>query len=500
VVGFVTNHSYLDNPTFRGLRRSLLGTFDEIYLLDLHGNRKKGERAADGGLDESVFEGVEQGVAICLLVKLPRQENARPPGQENAQPPGQENAVARVFRADLRGRMTEKLDWLASRERKTTPWSEIFPRSPFHYFVRQDRGRETEYERGVPLPEIFPRHSVGVVTARDAFVLGFSRAELEEKIATFRLPQLKILPEEWQLEDRGGFSVARARESAREDSAWREKLTEILLRPFDVRPIFYADYVVARARRQLMRHMGAPGSNLGLVCPAQHKEDPGALVTDRIVGHKAVSAYDINYLFPLYLEDPLLGRTPNLPPGLLAGLGEAHGREPAPEELLGYVYAVLYSRAYRERYGDLLRRGFPRISLTRNGGLFTALAGLGAELIDLHLLRAPSLAIPRSRLEPAGSGALGKGRRWPRDYRPTEGRVHINPEGQFFDGILPEVWAYRIGGYQVLDRWLASRAGRTLGKDEQEGFRKTVAALELTLEVERRIDEVYLEVAAGRMA
>jgi len=247
-----------------------------------------------------------------------------------------------------------------------------------------------------------------------------------------------------------------------------------------------------------MRHMGKPGENLGLVCPAQHKEEPGALVTDRMAGHKAVSAYDVNSLFPLYLDDPLLGRTPNLAPGLLARLGEAHGREPSPEELLGYVYAILYSRPYRERYREQLSRGFPRVPLTRDGVLFANLAVLGAELIDLHLLRSPCLALPGSRLEPQGSGTLGSGKRW-WEYHPDEGRVYVNPEGQFFDGIPPAVWAYRIGGYPVLDRWLAARAGRTLRKEEQETFVKTVAALTRTLEIERRIAEVYEGVAGGRV-
>jgi hypothetical protein len=480
VVGFVTNHSYLDNPTFRGLRRSLLATFDEVYLLDLHGNQKKGERGAAGGPDENVFSGVRQGVAICLLVKFPGPRRPRRLG-----------AATRAFRADLRGRTEEKLAWLAEREQKTTPWTEIFPCPPFYYFVRQDARREEEYRRGVPLPEIFPRHSVGVVTARDAFVLAFDRRELLDRIRLFRSSQWKILPKEWGLEDRGGFAVERARERAREDVDWQESLTEILHRPFDVRHLFYADYLVARPRRQLMRHMGKPGENLGLVCPAQHKEEPGALVTDRMAGHKAVSAYDVNSLFPLYLDDPLLGRTPNVAPGLLARLGEAHGREPSPEELLGYVYAILYSRPYRERYKEMLSRGFPRIPLTRDGGLFALLAALGTELIDLHLLRSPVLAAPGSRLEPQGSGTLGSGKRWRRDYRPDEGRVYVNPEGQSFDGIAPAVWAYRIGGYQVLDRWLSGRAGRTLGKEEQEAFVKTVAALTLTLEIERRIAEVY---------
>jgi type ISP restriction-modification system protein/N-6 DNA methylase len=485
VVGFVTNHGWLDNPTFRGLRRSLLRTFDEIYLLDLHGNRRKRERAPDGGPDESVFPGVEQGVAICLLVKLP---GARRPG-----------AATRVFRADRQGRAAEKLRWLDENEAATTRWMEISPRPAAYGFVRQGADsarREAEYRWGTPLPEIFPRRSVGVVTARDAFVLDFSRPELEAKFLAFRAGPGRTFPPEWELAERGGFSIERAQREAREDVRWREKLTEILLRPFDVRHLFYADYLVARPRRQLMKHMGEPGTNLGLVCPAQHKEEPGALVTDRIAGHKAVSAYDINSLFPLYLTDDLLGRTPNVAPGLLARLGEAHGREPSPEELLAYVYAVLYSRAYRERYGALLCRGFPRIPLARDGRLFTALAGLGAELIDLHLLRAPALAAPRSRLEPAGSGTLGKGTRV---YLPALGRVYVNAEGQFFDGIAPEVWAYRIGGYQVLDRWLASRAGRPLGQCEQERFFKTVAALELTLAVERRIAEVWPGVATGEV-
>jgi predicted helicase len=336
-----------------------------------------------------------------------------------------------------------------------------------------------------------------VVTARDAFVLDFSRAELEGKILAFRLPQTKVLSEEWKLDDRGGFRVEIAQAQARADLDWRERFTEILYRPFDVRPIFYADYLVARPRRELMRHMGKPGSNLGLVCPAQHKEDPGALsalVVDRIAAHKAVSAYDVNYLFPLYFDDALLGRSPNVAPGLLARLGEAHGKEVAPEDLLGYVYAVLASRPYRERYADLLRRGFPRLPLTRDGKLFAQLAGLGRELVDLHLLRrrCAEHREPRARLEPHGSGTLGRGKRWRRDYRSAEGRIYINSEGQYFEGVSPEVWAYRIGGYQVLDRWLASRAGRTLGKAELETFFATVAALERTLAAERRIAELWV--------
>ncbi|HTQ78810.1 MAG TPA: type ISP restriction/modification enzyme [Thermoanaerobaculia bacterium] len=488
IVGMVTNHSYLDNPTFRGLRRSLLATFDELYLLDLHGNRKKGETGLEGKGEENVFEGIEQGVAIGIFLKLP---GPRP------------SPLGRAYRADLYGRRTEKLSWLDEHAQQTTAWQPLAPRAPHYFFVSEDAALAADYQRGEPLPAIFPRYSAGVVTARDAFVLAFDRAELVERLRLLRSAQWRVLPAEWGLEDRGGFELERARRAAREDTKWEERFTEILYRPFDVRHLFFADYLVARPRSRLMRHMrvpapGAAGGNVGLVCPAQCKEEPGALVTDRLAGHKAVSAYDVNSLFPLYLYNELFTeRTPNLAPGLLRRLGDAHGREPSPEELLAYVYAVLYSRTYRQRFGGPLRRGFPRIPLTAEASRFADLARWGAELVELHLGRAAALASPRSHLEPRGSGRLGLGKRVLRDYRPAEERVYINAEGQFFDGISPQVWAYRVGGYQVLDRWLASRAGRILGQAEQEAFFRTVTALERTLEIERRIDEVYPEMAAG---
>ncbi len=70
ILAFITNHSYLDNPTFRGMRQSLMRTFDDIYVLDLHGSAKKRETCPDGSKDENVFD-IQQGTAICIMVKLP---------------------------------------------------------------------------------------------------------------------------------------------------------------------------------------------------------------------------------------------------------------------------------------------------------------------------------------------------------------------------------------------------------------------------------------------
>ncbi|HSS49307.1 MAG TPA: type ISP restriction/modification enzyme, partial [Thermoanaerobaculia bacterium] len=261
----------------------------------------------------------------------------------------------------------------------------------------------------------------------------------------------------------------RAFSAIRADENWQGRYQKILYRPFDWRTIFYADYVLERPRREVMRHLLA-GDNSGLIVPRQCKEDFGALATDVIAAHKSVSAYDINSLFPLFLypENGLFeGRKANLAPDVLRLFTERVGEEPPPEMVFEYVYAVLYSPPYRRRYADLLRTDFPRIPLPADRGAFLELSGLGAILVDLHLLRSERLRQPA---------------------------VHFTGEGkgrEAFQGIDPEVWGYRVGGYQVLDRWLAARAKRALRFEEIEEFRRIAAALRETIAVERRIAEVW---------
>lgn len=473
IVAFVTNHSYLDNPTFRGMRRSLLGTFDEIYLLDLHGNSKKRELAPDGTPDANVFEGIRQGVAVAFFVK-------------------KAGLRKRVLRADLRDNRSAKLDWLSNHDVERAGWREIAPNGPAFLFAPRDAALEEEYRKGVALTEIFPDRSVGIVTGREAFVIDTEPRALRHRIVVFRDPATREerLRDEWELCDTASWELKTARQDALKDERWEDRFQRILHRPFDWRTIFYADYLIERPRKKMMHHM-LVGRNLGLVVPRQCKEEPGALITDSIITHKTVSAYDINTLFPLYLY-PEAGRLDrseriaNVAPGFLGLLAERIGEEPSPELILQYVYAVLYSPAYRRRYADLLRTDFPRIPLPRDRGAFLELAGLGAVLIDLHLLRSDRLDRPRVRFEGSGIGKMTT-----REYRSAERRVVINDEGQSFDGIDPEVWNYRIGGYQVLDHWLAGRKERALRFEEIEELRRIATAVGETIRVQRRIDEVW---------
>ncbi len=466
IVAFVTSHGYLDNPTFRGLRRSLLASFDEMYLLDLHGNGKKKERAPDGSADANVFADVRQGAAVAILVKRP-------------------GLPKRVLRADLWGSRSAKLRWLGEHDVEATAWTEIDPRGPAFLFAPRDAALEAEYGLGVPLTDIFPVHSVGIVTGRDAFAIDTDPAELGRRVGRLRseIVDLELIRREWGAIDRGRCRLEEARRRLRTDPDWQAKFRRILFRPFDWRKIFYAGYVVERPRNETMKHLLIPG-NLGLVVPRQCKEEPGALVTDTIIAHKTVSAFDINSAFPLYLHpEPRLdgaGRLANVDPAFLRLLAGRLGEEPSPELILQYVYAILYSPPYRQRYADLLRADFPRIPLPPDRGAFLELAGLGAVLIDFHLLRSDRLERPGVRFEGQGLGRLD-GRR-----EHQANRVIVNAEGQAFEGISHEVWEYRIGGYQVLDRWLAGRAGRGLRWEEIEEFRRIATALRWTIEVQRR--------------
>ncbi len=269
IVAFVTSHGYLDNPTFRGMRRSLLSTFDEMYLLDLHGNGKKKERTPEGLADANVFAEVWQGVAVAILVKSP----------------GARGGPPRVLRGDLWGSRAAKLEWLGSHDVETTAWREIAPRGPAFLFAPRDAALEREYGEGILLPEIFPVHSVGIVTSRDAFAIDTDRAALERRVGALRSETVKdftFREGDWPLADReGGWQLEEARRKARQDEGWRRRFHRLLFRPFDWRTIFYADYLIERPRKEVMGHLLAP-DNLGLIVPRQCKEEPGALVTDTL--------------------------------------------------------------------------------------------------------------------------------------------------------------------------------------------------------------------------
>ncbi len=489
VVGMITNHAYLDNPTFRGMRRSLMQTFDEIYVLDLHGNALKRERCPDGSPDENVFD-IRQGVAIAFFVKTGS------------------GGTATVRHAELWGLREAKYEWLHAHDVRTTPWTETHPKPEFYLFVPRDEDEQKHYKTFIKITDIFPLHGAGMTTARDEFVIDFDKHRLKNRILLFKHSKdsdedLHLL---FQIREKKGWSIRRAWQMLQEVPEYdvERLIVPVMYRPFDVRHIFYHDSVVWRTVKRVMRHMLA-GENVALIVPRQNKGDFGAFATTVIGTHKTVAAFDINSYFPLFLypadskQDDLFtgvtsaARRPNLNPELVAALAEAYGKSPTPEEILHYVYAVLYAPSYRERYADFLRLDFPRIPFPAARELFSAVAGLGARLVSLHLLRSPELDPPLARFEGQGeNGVEGIGREGLRYEEKTE-RVFINAT-QYFAPVPREVWQYAIGGYQVAEKWLKDRRDRRLTLDEIRTYCRILTALYRTIALQAEIDAYYAQI------
>ncbi len=502
VVGMITNHGYLDNPTFRGMRQSLMKTFDDIYILDLHGNSLKKETCPDGSPDKNVFD-IRQGVAVAFFVK------------RGGDPKPKADAVVR--HADLWGQRDTKYTWLDTHALDNTRWRKLATRPDRYLFVRRDETAVRRYERYPRVNDVFVVNSVGVVTARDAVVFDFDRDSLLRRIRQFRDTALsdEMLKVTYGLRDSGSWSVRTARNALMQDDDWEDRIVPCLYRPFDTRWLFYHPAMIERGRYEVMRHM-LVGDNSALVMPKQHKAESGVLATRTIAAHKSVAAYDINYFFPLYIyPEPLPpqqedrrrwvnmmlfepealydAKKSNLNSALIAALTAAYGEEPSPEAIFHYLYAVLHAPAYRTKYAAFLKMDFPRIPFTADAQLFKKMAALGEKLTGLHLLTSPDLDPPACRFEGDGDGRIGKDRKSGLRYDAAAQRVCINAT-QHFAPVPESVWTYPVGGYQVCQKWLKDRRQRRLELDDIRAYCRIVTALGRTLEIQSRIDALYADV------
>jgi len=480
IVGMITNHGYLDNPTFRGMRQSLMKTFDEIYVLDLHGNSLKRETTPEGGKDENVFD-IRQGVAIALFVK------------------NKEKKELSVYYADLYGLRQEKYDWLDKNEFLKENYLPAKPQTPYYFLGKHDTETIKKYLDWKKINEIFPLNGVGITTARDKFVIDFDRFKLENRIRLFKNSKFddEELHKFFQINKKKGWNIRKAWEMLQSisDIELKKYILPIAYRPFCYRYIFWHDSVVWRTVRRVIRHMLE--ENIALITPRQYKEEPGAFITQNIIGHKTVSAYDINYAFPLFIypdeknknlfNHTQIEKVPNIMPLIFKKLSECYNKKAIPEEILYYIYGIFYSNIYRETYAEFLRIDFPRVPFTSDYDLFIKMGKLGKELSALHLLKSSELDSPIAKYQ--GSGDNDRIEKV--IYKAVEQCIYINKE-KYFEGVTPEVWNYHIGGYQVLHKYLKDRKDRMM--DDAPRYCRIVTALYKTIEIQKQIDNIYPEI------
>ena len=498
IIGYITNNVYLDGLTHRRMRECLLETFDEIYIVNLHGSSKKQEKAPDGTKDDNVFD-ITVGVSIVLFVKLP-------PGAKKGS-----KSLATVRHADLWGRRADKYEWLDDHHTDNTKWKKLTPTAPGFYFVPRDSSLEKEYTSWWSVRDSFPVSGNAIKTERDGVCIQFSQEEINRVIGEFKTRGVEELRREFELgPDSRDWSIERAQADVR-DHAKKQLTFPIVYRPFDVRYTWYSGRgkgFIGTPASGLMQHM-LQEDNLGLCFLRQTRRGQidGFFAVQDIVCKDVVSPFDIGTVFPLYLypngklpEEDLFahdnGRRPNLSAEFIKefceklevkfvpeGLGRPGKREVGPELIFHYAYAVFHSPTYRERYAEFLRADFPRLPIASNFELFRTLAGFGGELVDLHA---------RGKGEPKGIGFPVKGDnvieevRYQAPQGKESGRVWIN-DRQYAEGVPESAWTFPIGGYLPAQRWLKDRIGRTLGFIEQDEYMRMIWAL---METKRLMGEI----------
>lgn len=424
VIGFINPHGFLDNPTFRGMRWNLLKTFDKIYTINLHGNNKKKEVCPDGSPDENVFD-IQQGVSINMFIKT---------GEKKAK------ELGKVYYYDLYGKREEKYDFLTNTLFSEVEYKELNPIAPMYFFVPKDFELMEEYEKGVKVNDLFSLGSMGITTGRD-----------KEMVSIQPFKSVNNLP--------------------------------YCYRPFDTQWIDYDVERIARARENVMSHLKK--ANIALCLIKVNSSSDGlfkVLVSSNLTDKTILSSKDNANVFPLYLYTNEFGKetkVANLNDEEWQKFNNAIGRVAPPEELLAYIYAVLHSPSYRERYKEFLKVDFPRIPLPTSESEFVRLVQIGHQLIDLHMMRNTQSWKCDTTFPEPGSQQIDM-LKW------KDKKVWINKQ-QYFGNVPEEVWDFYIGGYQPAQKWLKDRKGRTLVFDDIKHYLYIIHALAETIKLMQKI-------------
>ncbi len=452
VLAFINNHSFLDNPTFRGMRWHLLSTFDKIYIIDLHGNSKKKEACPDGSADKNVFD-IQQGVSINLFVKTGKKGKGD---------------LAEVLHYDLYGERAFKYDFLWKNTLASVGFKILGLSSPQYFFVKKDFDGQNDYEKGFLVNDFFGINSMGITSGDDVQYTSFSKELLIEKF---------------------GINF----------------INKISYRPFDTRYIYYNHEKIARSRSTFMRHLLKDNFAISLIRRSRSDNFIAPFIVDHIVDKCISSSLDNANIFPLYLypesrnqitTDGQQERTPNLNREIVyqisTGLGLSFIPEKedtlgtfAPIDLLDYIYAMLHSPNYREKYKEFLKIDFPRVPYPKDQATFWQLVALGSELRQLHLLESPAVDQRLTSCPVSGDNIVGK-------LKYHDGKVYIN-ETQYFDGVPLAAWEFFIGGYQPAQKWLKDRNGKALSFEDVRHYQRIIVALCETDRIMKVIDTLDFE-------
>ena len=484
ILAYISNNSFIDGLIHRQMRKHLLESFDEVYILDLHGNSKKQETAPDGSKDENVFD-IMQGVSINIFVKTGKKAK---------------NELCKLFHSELFGKREDKYNALHDGKISNLAWHSLKPSSKDYFFVLKDFSISAIYEKGFYVSEIFSLYNSGLSTEFDELSIKITESGASDLLNNLLRVDIAELQKIYNINPTKEDKLIRAIVDVKRNDP---RVVKINFRPFDWVYSVYtgkSNGVMGRPRHEVMQHF-LNIDNIGFIFKRGFDEDaPPCFISKTIIdrrfwsrpGMQGAESIAPLYIYPDANKADILGatRTPNLNAEIVQEIAEAVGLPFVPEkqddvgtfapiDILDYIYAVLHSPNYREKYKEFLKIDFPRVPYPDNQEQFWQLAALGAQLRQTHLLESAALAKAPSAYPVSGDNVVTK-------PRYENGCVYINAT-QYFANVPESVWAFYIGGYQPAQKWLKDRKERALSFEDIVHYQNILAAL---AETERLMSEV----------
>lgn len=483
IVAMITNNSFIDGITHRQMRKHLMETFDEIYVMDLHGNSKKKETAPDGGKDENVFD-IMQGVSINIFVKT-----------------GEKKDLADVYHSEIFGKREVKFEKLNSLDFAKTEWQKLESLAPYYFFVPKDFATEDVYKKGFYVPDLMKVFSSGIETQKDSITIQSSFEATASVLKDFKELNTIELQKKYKIEESRDWKLTFAKEDL--EVANEEDICDIAYRPFDIRKTIYTGKTkgfMAYPRFDVLKYL--LNENIGFIVKRGMPELNSAMgfISKFIIDRRFWSCPGMQgaeQIFPLYLYHKDGSKIPNLDREIWEKVNSVAG-ETKPEDVLDYIYAVLHSPSYREKYKEFLKIDFPRVPYPENKDIFWKLVKRGRELRQLHLMESPRVQEFITIFPKGGSNTVEKvtfieDKSHPEHGEGSEknGKVYINSE-QYFGNVPEMAWSFYIGGYQPAQKWLKDRKGRELSIEDIEHYQKIIVVLSETDRVMKEIDEIKI--------
>ncbi|HEF5244466.1 TPA: DNA methyltransferase [Campylobacter jejuni] len=456
IFAFISNNSFLDNPTFRGMRYSLMQSFDKIYILNLHGDTRKKEKAPDGSKDDNVFD-IMQGVSINIFIK----QNSKAKNTN-------------IYYHDLYGKRKDKYEFLYENDLNSIKWTLVKNNEPFYLFLPQNNDLLEEYNKGISVKDIFMLSSVGIASSKDAILISTNNKKLEQQVYNFY------------------------------NEFDKKYIKEIAYKPFDTQKIYYDIKKVERPRIDIMEHF-LGYENIGLIYDrgTNLKEISNLFISSKVIDKHLVGAN--SYVSPLYLypttrskkflkkenpnfnEENFTSKIENFKESFRTFIDEFYKEKFSPQNILGYIYAVLFHKIYREKYLDFLKIDFPKIPFTKDKNTFKNLSKLGLKLVNLHLLKNDELDFNVG--EALFKDIKNKNFKIQKiKYNKDVKELFIN-ESLYFNKVSPEIYEFKIGGYAVLDKYLKSHKEEDI---DHKYFTLIIQTLDETLKIQDEISKINL--------